>query len=45
MRFLQTLQVRNMDILLTNVKMPTKICFSGVSRIAGPFKEDRVFSC
>ena len=45
MRFLQTWQDRNMDNLLTNLKLPTKICFSGVSRIAGPFKEDRVFSC
>ena len=43
MRFLQTWQDRNMDNLLTNLRLFTKICFSGVSRIAGPFKEDRVF--
>ena len=41
--FLQTWQDRNMHNLLTNLKLSTKICFSGVSRIAGPFKEDKVF--
>lgn len=42
-RFLQTWQDRNMD-LLNNLTLSTNICFSGVSRIAGPFKEERVFS-
>lgn len=43
MCFLQTKQDRSTDNLRTNLKLFTKICSSGVSRIAGPFKEDRVF--